>query len=191
MNMIRFVIFIIILSNIAFAQTSEDVKHFVKSTTDEILLTKSMLEDDREKELVKIFIQVVDYKWMARFAIGAQWGVFDEAQRNKYTDAYKNYLLTTYLPKFEERSASDYKVDGIDDKGDNLFIANMTVFEKGGQGIKLSYKIKCIEKNCYIRDLIAEEVSMLLSQRSDFASILNAKGFDGLISSLNNKSTIK
>lgn len=179
------------LSNAAFAQTSEEVKHFVKSTTDEILLTKSMSEDDREKELVTIFTKVVDSKWMARFAIGVQWGALDEAQRDKYIDAYKNYLLRTYLPKFEERSASDYKIDGVDDMGDNLFIANMTVFEKAGQVIKLSYKIKCIENNCYIRDLIAEEVSMLLSQRSDFASILNAKGFDELISILNNKSTMK
>jgi phospholipid transport system substrate-binding protein len=189
--MLRFIIFIIMLSSNVSAQTPDEVKEFVKSTTDNILITKSMSEHDREKELISIFTQVVDAKWMARFAIGSHWGSLDEEQQKIYIESYKNYLLRTYLPKFEEHSESNYKIDGIDDRGDNLFIANMTVFENGGQTIKLSYKIKCLDKDCYIRDLIAEEVSMVLSQRSDFASIINSKGFDGLISSLNNKSTIK
>ena len=49
--MLRFIIFIIMLSSNVSAQTPDEVKEFVKSTTDNILITKSMSEHDREKSL--------------------------------------------------------------------------------------------------------------------------------------------
>jgi len=179
-------------ASLCLAQTVDDVRSFVKDDTDKVLAIVNGPEDQKDAELTKVFNDVVDSVWMARFAIGANWRSLTPQQQGTYIEAYKSYLLKIYLPKFEQYNAEKYEINSIEDLGDNQFIVHMTVLQVPPKpGIKLDYRVKCIEGNCYIRDLVAENISMVSSQRADFTAVINNSGFDGLLATLDKKSVVK
>jgi len=54
------------------------------------------------------------------------------------------------------------------------------------QIIKIDWRVFKIQDKLVIRDLVVEGLSLAKTQREEFSSILSSKGFDGLITSLNN-----
>lgn len=181
-----------IISNTCFAQTADDVKKFVQADTEKIIAIVNGPDEDQDKLLTAVFEDVVDSFWMARFAIGSEWRSLDPTQQETYIKAYKAYLLKIYLPKFKQYQAEKYDINSIEELGENQFIVHMTILQPApNPGIKLDYRVKCIDTDCYIRDLIAENVSMVAAQRADFTAVIHSKGFNGLLDTLNEKDTIK
>lgn len=177
--------------NACLAQSVDEVRKFVQLNTEQILDIINSASEEKDDKLTKMFEDVVDSNWMARFAIGAEWRNLDDHQQVIYLKAYSAYLLKIYLPKFEQYHATKYDIRGIEELGNDQFIVHMTVDSPSEAPIKLDYRIKCEEGKCYIRDLIAEEVSMVASQRADFTAVINNSGIDGLLRSLEQKSGVR
>ncbi len=189
---VSLLLFTIAMANVCSAQSIDDVRKFVQNDTERVLAVINGPDEEQDRKLTNIFEEVVDSVWMARFAIGAKWRSLDTVQQETYIKAYKAYLLKIYLPKFNQYHGEKYDINSIENLGDNQFIVHMTVLQTPPKpGIKLDYRVKCIENDCYIRDLIAENISMVTTQRSDFAAVIHNKGFDGLIDTLNKKGTKK
>ena len=53
--------------------------------------------------------------------------------------------------------------------------------------ISIAYRIKMMNNNFLIRDIIAEDISLILGQRADFSSIISKEGIEALIQKLGEK----
>ncbi len=180
------------MANVAYALTADIVKQIVQSDTERVIKIVNSSSTDKDQELEQIFEEIVDSGWMGRFSIGSIWKTLTPEQQNNYIGIYKKYLLHSYMPKFKQYHAEKYSIDGIEDLGDDQFIVSMTVQQPNlSPSIKLDYRLKCIDKSCYIRDIIAENISMMTSQRADFSAIISNKGFEGLVHLLSEKYAIK
>jgi phospholipid transport system substrate-binding protein len=182
---------IISLSTTSCLASDELVNNFIQVNVDKIIaVVHSEGTANKDSKLIAIFESIVDVDWMAKFTMGSNWGSLTDEQRALYSKAYKSYLLKTYLPKLEKNHSNDYKIIGIESIGDEQSTAHLLISEgPKNTKVQLDYRVKCQKDRCYIRDVTVEGISLISSQRADFASVFNNSGFAGLMAALDRKNS--
>jgi phospholipid transport system substrate-binding protein len=135
-----------------------------------------------------LFLQTVDVKWIARFALGKYWNQASDEQRAKYLEVHKKFLLNGYIPKFREYNNQKIKVTKSSQISEDEYLVETKIISQDGTEVNVSYKVKKHEDAKYIAfDVIAEGVSLITTERADFASVLSRDGIDALITKLGEK----
>ncbi len=171
--------------------TSAEVKRFVESTSTQVIKIVESSSGDTQKfnSLSKIFIEVMDIDWIAKFVLGQQWNSLSQDQKVRYMQAYRKFLLAKYVNLFRDYNGQTMRIEDVKEIGNNTFMATTFITNQNNKGseYKVQYRIKEDGSNFRIRDIVAESISMISTQRSDFTSILSSSGFDALIEKLNSK----
>ena len=124
--------------------------------------------------------------------LGRFWKQATDDQKSRYLQQYGGFITNHYASRFSDYSSGSFKITGTKDDGNNEFTISMQIQsgESGGNPVLVDYKIRKTDKNFRIFDIIVEGVSMITTQRSEFASVLSNNGMDYLITQLANKATI-
>ena len=70
-----------------------------------------------------------------------------------------------------------------DDSGDTIVRARVAR-PSGADPVELDFRVRSKDGNHRVVDLYVEGISMLLTHRAEFSSVINRKGFDGLLSDI-------
>lgn len=147
-------------------------------------------ENKKLVRLEEIFDQAVDTNWMAKFAISKFWKLMTDVEKQKYLQAYRHYLMKTYVPKFKEYNNQIIKITGSKDMGNNQYIVSTQIISnKGAERNVLNISYRCKEENntFQIRDISGEDFSLLATQRAEFAAVVTKDGVGQLITMLAEK----
>lgn len=178
----KFLILILMLcSNISFASPDK----FIYDTTEKVLQTarSNLNEAEKERILTEYFIDVMDIQWIAKFVLGKHWAELTNPEQEKYNAAYKSYLINSYVPLFRRYNGKDVSILRIENLNAKNFSVKTTI-EHEGKMLQIEYRITAYDQNYKIRDIIAEGISMLQTQRSEFAAVIAEGGVESLISKL-------
>ena len=182
------ILFITMISfDISFATNLEQVAEtFISNTSNKTLeiINSQVITSTKSQELEELFIEVMDIDWMAKFAIAKFWKDMSEVQKNNYLKAYKNYLIKTYVPKFQEYNNQIIKIINTKDIGNSIYIVSTQIVNNSTaekRTINIGYRCKVDVDNIKIRDIIGEDFSLLSTQRSEFASVIANGNIDKLI----------
>jgi phospholipid transport system substrate-binding protein len=143
-----------------------------------------------EAQLQELFAEHVDIPWMGQFVLGAAWQQATPDQRQRYMQAYKDYLMARYTTNFSEYSGSKYKITDVRDAGDGQFLVRMDVdTPQQSQDVQTGYRLRDVGNGQFkISDIIIEGVSLITTQRSEFASVVQKSSIEALIADLASKS---
>ncbi len=173
------------------AATVQDARSYVDTLTPtvvQVINDTSMADVQKQAKLQQLFVANVDIDWMAKFVMGRAWSQATPDQLQRYTQAYRDYLLAHYVTNFADYGGSKYKITDIkqDDEG---FSVNMQVdTPQANQAVALGYHLHTDSaNNMKISDIIVEGVSLITSQRSEYGAVVQQKGIDGLIAALQSK----
>ena len=168
--------------------SADDARHFVEGVSSKalgIIETKSFSDADKFSKLSDLFAASVDTNWMGRFAIGQHWRNFNEDQKKNYLELYGNFLLNSYVPKFREYNNQKLDIKKIFSENANEYTVQTEIISKEGKVFRVDYRIHTDREGTYkIFDVVAEGVSLITTQRSDFSSILADQGADYFIGRL-------
>jgi phospholipid transport system substrate-binding protein len=185
-----------IFSLISYATTSADsgqnAEEFVKNISDTVLkvIQSKITEDKKAKKLEELFIASVDIDWMAKFAIAKSWKNMSDEQKTQYLAAYRQYIVKTYVPRFKEYNNQVVKVIGSKDMNNGQYQVMTQIISNQGEEkttINISYRCKESDGKFKVRDIIGEDFSLLATQRSEFAAVIEKGGIEKLIKTLLNK----
>ena len=169
----------------AFEKNAQDL---VQNTTDnakKIILDKSISDESKKKQIEKIALDVVDVDGLGRFTLGSERKNLSEDQINKYKKTFKVFFSKNISSRLQNYSDQDIKVIGSKKISENYVMVNSKMIsKKEGQEISIDWRVFKVNNKLVIRDLVVEGLSLAKTQRQEFSSILASKGFDGLISSL-------
>lgn len=175
-----------------YANNSQSAKDFVNSTSSRVegLLKQSMSDSEKETKLRAIFADVADIDWIGKFVLGKYWQTLNEPQKVKYLQQYRKYLFASYVPLFREYNGQKFDIRGSKDLNVDQYLVSTEIkaAEENASPYKVEYRLKYENGSFKMRDIIAEGVSMISTQRSEFASIMNNGGFESLIQKLQDKS---
>jgi phospholipid transport system substrate-binding protein len=144
-------------------------------------------QSGRYTRLVPVVAQVFDVPLMARLAVGPSWANLTDAQQRQVTEAFEHYITATYADRFDSYSGEQLQVTGQQPYGAEMIVETKIVKSKGDT-VSLNYRLRQNGGAWQIADVYLDgTISQLATQRSDFHSILQRDGVDGLIMALNRK----
>ncbi len=172
---------------------AEQAKLFIETVANDAfdtLKSKKSSKKAQTQKLDKMIRTNVDIPWIGQFVMGRFWRQASDAQKKAYMKNYEDFIATTYASRFTEYKGEGFKVTSARSDGDGKFTVKMSIKSESGEPMLVDYKVRKHDNgNFKIYDLNVEGVSLITTQRSEFASILQSKGIDHLIAQLGNKTS--
>jgi phospholipid transport system substrate-binding protein len=141
----------------------------------------------RYAALAPVVQQVFDVPLMTRLAVGPDWASMTPAQQQQVTAAFGHYIAATYAYRFKSWDGQELQV-GKEEPFAGGYIVYTKVGKPSDDPTTINYLVRENGGNWQIADVYLDgTISQLATQRSEFHDILQRKGVDGLISTLNHK----
>jgi phospholipid transport system substrate-binding protein len=182
MNIRKILILLFLLNlNCVYVQSVEpDV--FVQSTVNRAsaILTKSISKEDKMNELKLIAKDTVDIRGIGLYTLGPFRKNLSENEKNKYSDLFERYFLKTFSSRLSEYTNPKIEVSDKKVLNKNYTIVNSVLVGTSERPeVKIDWRIYTKNPdNPLIRDLIIEGLSLVRTQKEEFASILNSNNGD-------------
>ncbi len=148
-------------------------------------------KDAKQKKLEKLFSANVNIPWVARFVLGRYWRQASDVQKTRYLAQYERFMIRHYTSRFADYSSGTFKITGIQDDGDYEYTVSMSLQGSGSKNsepVFVDYRVRKDDKGGFkIFDVIVEGISMITTQRSEFASVLSQHDIDYLTNQLESK----
>jgi phospholipid transport system substrate-binding protein len=173
------------------ADNSNNPKEFIEGISNQVvsIITSKKSDDAKQNELIAMFKQNVDTDFMGRFAMGKFFRQATPEQQKKFLSLYRDYVIYLYIPRFKQYSGEKIDVTQVIKDADDLFTVKSSLkTDKSSTGsVLVDYKVKKNGKGFKIIDIIGEGISLITTQRSDFATPLQERGVDDFIARLSAK----
>jgi len=124
---------------------------------------------------------------IGRFVVGPYWRRMSPEQRDEYLKLFSEWILKTYSIRLGGYSGEQFQVLSTSPAGQRDVLVKTRINKTSGNGFNASWRVRKIDGGYKIIDIYVEGVSMAITQRSEFESILQRQGIDGLLSMLKDK----
>lgn len=163
------------------------VKKFVQILGDEIIQVandKKLNEVKRNQKIINIIDKSIDSKWISRFVLGRHFKTASDEQKTKFMNTYREFMINTYGPKFNSYNGKKFSVNSVEKQG-SFYLAKSEFTPKNSDNV-IFFDFRVIENegNYFVVDFIAEGVSLIETQRSEFNSTINDEGLDKFLETL-------
>lgn len=196
-----FSLFLLIgLSSIVAAQdrrtiTSEEVleaEDFVQDLADRAIASlgdSSVPLSKRRALFAELANESFELNYIARFVLGRHWRSATPEQRTSYVDLFKDFLVETYTRRLTEYADEVFTVAGTKPGGRNDLIVSSKIIRNHGPDLPVDWRVRRFDGAFKIIDVKIEGVSMAITQRQEFSSVVHRDGLDGLIANLRDKTS--
>lgn len=166
---------------IAFSQPAQagDAEAFVEGLGKKALsslTTPDLSKAEREKRVRGLLRTYFDVNTIARFTLGTNWRNANEAQRAEYIKLFENMIVSTYAQRFSEYSGQELKVGKATEASARDTVVSSEIVQKDGPPVSVDWRVRKGDGGLKIIDVIVEGVSMSVTQRSDFAAVIQSGG---------------
>jgi phospholipid transport system substrate-binding protein len=144
-------------------------------------------ESGRFAELVPVIRSSFDVASMARLSVGPVWTRLSKAQRQQVTESYARYISAVYADRFDSYHGQKLEVTGEQSAPFGLLVKSR-IIKSNGEPVEVDYLMRRSGESWLIADIYLDgTISEVATRRSEFATILETQGIDGLIAALNRK----
>ena len=153
------------------------------------LADTSVGDASRSMQFRTLFLEGFDVKTLGRYAIGRYWRKASKEQRGEYLRLFTDFIVSTYANRFGQYSGEKLDVTGERAvKGKDTIVQSQIVRPEGAP-VRVDWRVRLRKSGFKVIDIIVEGVSMAITQREEFASVIRRHGgnIDGLISELKSK----
>ena len=147
-----------------------------------LLRNNGMPLAQREQAFGKILREGFDLHLIGRFVLGKYWRQASEEERQDYLDAFGDYVVKVYAHRLGGFEGQSFSVTGTKIAGEKKDVMVSTrIDQKSGAPIQAAWRVRETNGQHKIIDVSVEGVSMAVTQRQEFASVVRRSGIDGLV----------
>jgi phospholipid transport system substrate-binding protein len=137
--------------------------------------------DQKAAYFHQLLRQDFDLTNISRFVLGPYWRVASEEQRQEFRGLLEDHIVRFYGRRFAESGGESLRVTGSRADPTGVVVTSQIIRPQGGP-IEVDWRLEANDGHYKIGDVIVDRVSMALSQRSEFAAIIQRGG--GQVSAL-------
>ena len=140
----------------------------------------------------KILNEAFDVPTIARFTLGRYWRVATSAQQKEFTALIQTAILDKYADRVLGYSGDGYTMNTSSAINATDYGVEMTIKRDQGAPVDLTWRLRSIGSSFKVIDMSVEGISMSVTHRADFASIIERNGgqVQALIDALKNKDAL-
>ncbi len=155
---------------------------FIQSLGDRAVATladKSLSENKRNEKFRQMLRDSFDLQTIARFVIGRSWLSASPAQQKEYLDLFESLVVKTYSDRFKLYTGEGFIVRNSRPEGTKDFIVNSDITRPDGSpATTVTWRVRQRDGKLGIIDVVVEGVSMSVTQRQEYSSVIQRNGGD-------------
>ena len=168
----------------ALAGQAEDAADFIKKLGDETVATLAATEVSQDERIAKYQVLVersFAMKTIARYVLGRNWRAATPEQQTEYLELFRAFVIDNYASKLDSFSGTVFRIVDAQALDEKDTIVSTEVQSPGNPAVLIGYRVRVRNGKYRIIDVIVEGVSLVATQRSEFASVVDRNGIEGLL----------
>lgn len=169
------------IANSQEAATKDEIKTFISNLGSNIIdIAKNKKDSEKVKndKIIKVVDDSIDSNWISRFVLGKSYSKLSDSQKSQFSELYRQFMINTYAPKFRDYNGRKFTVLSIEKQ--KIFYVVRCEFLPTTSDVAISFDFRVRSKNgkLSVIDFVAEGISLIESQRSEFNSVISSKGVE-------------
>lgn len=176
------------LANPARAQDTSGARSFIENVatrTVTILKDPALGKDAKLDRLVAMLDDTTNLQLVAQLVLGRYWRTATPAQRTEYVRLFEAVLIKAMARRLNSYGGETFVIANarsIDER--DAEVETQVVRPTGGAPIRIKWRVRQEGGRFAIVDIVAEDVSMVVTYRSEVAEIVSRDGMEGLIAAM-------
>jgi phospholipid transport system substrate-binding protein len=172
----------------AAAGTPKELVHQLSDAVIAVLQEKNLSADAKREKIRGIVEGYVDFQTMSRLVLARNWNGLDDAKKKEFVEEFKQSLSVTYGKNVETYNNEKVQITGDRDEGHGDWTVQTKILRpQGGGDILVDYRLRQLNGEWKVIDLVIERVSLVSSYRSQFQEVMANGGIDHLLQLLREK----
>ncbi len=176
----------------AFAEAPKDAGEFLVALGEravEELSDNGIADTERERRFRVMFNESFDVRAIGRFVLGINWRRASEQQRQDFLKVFEDSAVQRFLPLFADYTGESFTIHAQRRDANNpehIFVTSQ-IARDSGEPVNVVWRVRERGADFQILDISAEGVSMAITLRQEYASVVKQEGVDGLVKALRAK----
>lgn len=136
----------------------------------------SLNQVQKEDEFRKLLRKSFDMQTIGRFSIGQYWKALSPEEQKEYLKLFEAMVVDVYAQRFNDYQGQKFEVSGTRPNGKKDILVTSYIVPDAGEKIQIDWRVRPKNGGYRIIDVIIEGVSMSVTQRSDFSSVIQRGG---------------
>ena len=143
----------------------------------------------RQARFRQLFHDDFDGAGIARFVLGRYWRSAGAEEQQEFVKLFEDYVAFVYTARLANFGGQTFKIRGSRSDGDGVIVSTDVISPGGTSPLRIDWRLVNNSGAFKVNDVIVEGVSMSVTQRSEFASIIQRNGGQvrGLIAMMQEK----
>jgi len=143
----------------------------------------------RQARFRQLFHDDFDGVGIARFVLGRYWRSAGADEQQEFVKLFEDYVAFVYTARLANFGGETFKTRGSRSDGDGVIVSTDVISPGSTSPLRIDWRLVNDNGRYKINDVIVEGISMAVTQRSEFASIIQRNGgqLGGLIAMMREK----
>ena len=143
----------------------------------------------RQARFRQLFHDDFDGVGIARFVLGRYWRSAGADEQQEFVKLFEEYVAFVYTARLANFGGETFKTRGSRSDGDGVIVSTDVISPGSTSPLRIDWRLVNDNGRYKINDVIVEGISMAVTQRSEFASIIQRNGgqLRGLIAMMREK----
>jgi len=155
-----------------------------------MLEESSYTDAEREAEFRRLVRKGFALDAIGQFVAGRHWRSMSNDQRADFQELFSEWMLTSYARRLGGYSGQTMKiVDSVelDNRNGDVVVRTQVMHPDGRMPIAAAWRIRKLDGEFKIIDVIVEGVSMATAQRAEYDAMIRKLGVEGLLDKLRSR----
>lgn len=162
----------------------------------EIVAQDGLDEHSAMVTLTSVVEERADLTLLGRLILGRHWRLASPEQRAEYDRLFRDYMLDAFVRRLRPYAGAEvgaiderFRIEGSRAASRHDVVVRSRLMPPSSPPLRVDWRVRERGGDARIIDLVVEGVSLLVSHRSEFAAVLDARGMDGLLAELRSRIT--
>jgi phospholipid transport system substrate-binding protein len=144
------------------------------------LTEPGLAADEQERRFRRLIAEGFDIPAIGRFVLGRYWRRASTQDQADFLATFEDLIVIRFLPLFAEYSGENINIGLARPFKNNPDFVNVSskLLREHGEPITVVWRVRRLEDSYKVVDIVAEGVSIAVTLRSEYASVLKQNGGD-------------
>lgn len=174
-------------------KSPDDAKAFIQNLAQQAISTvaqRDLADSERNDRFRRLFVASFDLPQISQFVLARYWRAATPEQQQDFMKLFQEMQVLNWAQRFKDYKGENLAVTNAAKDGDKGFVVDSLLNHPPAQPMPVQWKVhQTDDGQLKVGDIVVEGVSMAITQRSDYNSMLQGNGgkLDALLTALRTK----
>jgi len=177
---------LLLVTGSAGADPARTPTDFVSDLGDRLLteLKRDLPRDELQGRLQELFTEAFDVPVVAKFVLGRHWKAATESQQHEYLGLFGRYVGGIYATQFSDYSGETFEIRAQTQLSGGDVLVRLDIIRPDGPPLPVDFRVRREQETLRIVDVAVEGLSLIVTKRDEFGSLVQREGMEGLLEAL-------